>query len=278
MENILLPIDVNETFTVPEFACWLATITKSRLTGVILENIKQPSTPVLKTIHGMPYLETIVSEDFPENLDKKRKQSAYTRLFEEACERRGVKSTIHRDSGLPLEELIHESRFADLLIAEPEFRIESSDERLPSHCIESLLEKAECPVILSPASFEGIDEIVFAYDGTASSVFAIKQFTYLLPELSEKRMIVMQAAKEESQTITERTRIEELLRPHYSSVKFSTVDGDPDGALFEYLLGKKNAFLVMGAYGRTIISRFFHRSMASRLISTLNIPVFITHR
>ncbi|MHA4844134.1 hypothetical protein ACX0G7_08220 [Flavitalea antarctica] len=232
----------------------------------------------MKTILEVPYLETIVSGDFPETQRRKKQFTEYMRMFGETCDRRHVRWGWHRDSGLPLEELIGETRFADLLIADPGLKFDESDHGFPSHFIESLLVKSECPVIMAPSSFEGIDEVIFAYDGTASSVFAIKQFTYLLQELSDKRMIVIQAHKDGNLTIDEKARIGELLQPHYSSVAFHPVQGDSRDALLDYLLGKKNVFLVLGSYGGSMLSRFYHKSTASRLIRTFDIPVFIAHR
>ncbi len=47
-------------------------------------------------------------------------------------------------------------------------------------------------MILAPLSFEGIDEILFAYDGGKSALFSIRQFTSLFPELTDKKIIVLQ--------------------------------------------------------------------------------------
>jgi len=53
--------------------------------------------------------------------------------------------------------------------------------------------------------------------------------------------------------------------------------GDPDSKLFEELLVRKNIFLVMGAYGRNAVSRFFKRSQADMLIKAVSQPIFIAH-
>lgn len=278
MEKILLAVNVSQVNIVPlDFACWLAKLTHSKLTGVLLENIKGSSVPAMKSLHGMPYVETIVSTDLRENAARKNYCDEYIRLFDGACDRRVVRSAIHRDSRDPLEEIVRESRFADLMVVDPEISFDGGPRRVPSEFVESLLGKAECPVVLSPSSFDGIEEIVLAYDGSASSVFAIKQFSYLLPELSDKRVIVTQVHKKQDWSVKERKQIGELLQPHFSAVGFHTLVGDPDEALFEFLLKKKNAFLVMGSYGRTAISRYFHRSTSSLLARVLNLPIFIAH-
>jgi nucleotide-binding universal stress UspA family protein len=54
--------------------------------------------------------------------------------------------------------------------------------------------------------------------------------------------------------------------------------GDPSDELFGYLLERKNAIVVLGAYGRGILSRFLKPSHASLLLRTINLPIFIAHR
>jgi hypothetical protein len=69
--------------------------------------------------------------------------------------------------------LIEESRFADLLIIDAETSFNRGLEANPTRFVKEILQHAECPVVISPVSFEGLDEIIFAYDGSASSVYAI---------------------------------------------------------------------------------------------------------
>jgi nucleotide-binding universal stress UspA family protein len=47
--------------------------------------------------------------------------------------------------------------------------------------------------------------------------------------------------------------------------------------LVNYFLMKKNKLIVMGAYGRSMLSSFFKRSSADALIRILDLPIFITH-
>jgi nucleotide-binding universal stress UspA family protein len=55
-----------------------------------------------------------------------------------------------------------------------------------------------------------------------------------------------------------------------------TIKGPAEKELLNFLLRKKT-LVVMGAYGRGIISRFFHQSMAEQLVDLSLFPVFITH-
>ena len=54
--------------------------------------------------------------------------------------------------------------------------------------------------------------------------------------------------------------------------------GDASDELFGFLIDRKNAIVVLGAYGRGILSRFLKPSHASLVLRTINLPIFIAHR
>lgn len=174
--------------------------------------------------------------------------SRNTVLFENFCQSNEVNTSVQRLSNPSLEDIILETRFADMLIADPEMSLGDSHEGSPTRFIKELLAKSECPVILAPLSFDGIDEILFAYDGGKSAVFAIRQFTNLFPELTDKKIIVLQVNEPPSgEAVTEREKIQKLLQLHYTSIGFTILHGNSSDELFKYLLGRRNIFVVLGA-------------------------------
>jgi nucleotide-binding universal stress UspA family protein len=132
-------------------------------------------------------------------------------------------------------------------------------------------------VIISPYSFESIDDIIFSYNGTKSSVFAIKQFTYLFPELRQKKAIVVNVRNDELDTLEEQFKMKEWMKNHYTDVEYVLLKGEPSDQLFGYLIERKNGIVVMGAYGRGMLSRFFKPSHARLIVKTINLPLFISH-
>lgn len=59
------------------------------------------------------------------------------------------------------------------------------------------------------------------------------------------------------------------LQNHYSVIGFETVEGSATNELLSYLLHKENTFSIMGAYGRSDLSRFFKHSHADLLLKTI---------
>ena len=94
-------------------------------------------------------------------------------------------------------------------------------------------------------------KLTIAYDGTDSSVFAMKQFIYLFPELTNVKTTVLQAIKNEDDESDENgeRKLKEFLMMHYDAIYHDTLHGDADIELFKKFIGQKNKMLVMGAYG-----------------------------
>jgi nucleotide-binding universal stress UspA family protein len=123
-----------------------------------------------------------------------------------------------------------------------------------------------------------VDEIVFTYDGTESSVFAIKQFAHLFPSLTDKKVVVVSVRDGEGVTLEQQFKIKEWLKAHYPQAEFVVLKGSASDELFGYLIEKRNAMIVMGAYGRKMFSRFFKPSQARLVMKSVNLPVFIAHQ
>ena len=271
MRKVLLAVDsLNLNMASIDFACYIALLTKSRLTGVFLENIlvEEIAEPSLGSYSASKGLSSSERQELTnENI----------RFFREACEKRGIQSGIHRDRGLPSGEIIEESRFADLIIMEPSLSFKKKMEGAPSAFAREVLEQSECPVLIAPDRFEGIDELVYSYDGSKSSVYAIKQFTYLVPELYNKKITLLEVNKPNELTVKSKPKISEWLKVYYQDIHFEVINGEVDKELFKYALQKKNILLVMGAYGRSMISLFLQESRASLVVKSSNFPIFISH-
>ena len=279
MQKILLVLDGAKPDTnSSDFACFIASLTHSSLHAIFIQNILGEEEPVLKQQFALSYVETITSKDLPENKQKADACAAYEKTFAATCMNRGVSQRIHHNRKAEASDIISESRFADMIIINPQTSFKTSDDGTPSSFVKEILSAAECPVILTPYSFSAIDELIFPYDGSRSSVFAIRQFAYLFPQLSAKKLTVLQINDEPGSNIKEKEKLGDLLGNHFSEIVYRQFTGNPGDELFEYLLGKENVFVIMGAYGKGPLSNPFRHSRADLLVKTINLPVFIAHR
>ena len=271
MEKILLIINANRPDIASiDFACRIAAFAQSGLTGLFIENLffEQTTKALAATQMSQVHETAGVRTDTDQAV----------RIFSEECERKGISSDVYIDTGEPVQEVIFESRFADLLIVDPDISFYGREEIVPSHFIKEILTRAECPVLIAPQVFEDIDEIIFSYDGSASSVFAIKLFTYLFPGFKNRNVTLLEIKKSaEEEFDKSHRRVMQLLRDHFETVYYHVMKGDVNDELFVSFFMKKKKLIVMGAYGRSMLSRFFKRSSAEALIRMVDLPIFITH-
>ena len=65
-------------------------------------------------------------------------------LFKERCAREEAMHNVHRDRGVPANELIAESRFADILVVDAETSFKKHYEGSPTEIIKTILKKDTC--------------------------------------------------------------------------------------------------------------------------------------
>lgn len=273
MQKILLALNRGQVnMNVVDFGCYIARLCRSELTVISLGNgIQEPEPKALVEAGGELVTAGAVPQKNQAGADDKL-------LFESACQNRGASFRINECYGDPLTDLLAESRFADLLIVDPEISFGNRRESIPSSFLKELLAKCECPVAIAPYSFDNISEIMFAYDGSASAIHAIKQFSYLFPGLSDCMLTILQVSDEKPAPLIEKKKLIEFMQAHYSSIGYRIFEGKASDELFRFLHDKKNMFVVMGAYGRRNLASLLKHSTADKLLQSVNLPIFIAHK
>lgn len=256
-----------------DFACFIARLTESRVTGIFLDNSASKKPKVLKSGHTREKIDG----KFTLQTEVSAIRQTITH-FTDGCINRGALYKIHSATGVPADELIYETRFADLLVLDAEMSFKKAFEGMPTNFAKTMLAKAECPVLIAPDRFDRVDEILFTYDGLASSVFAIKQFTYLFPEFRGKRITILHVSDKTSQRDAQASRLIEWLKLYFFDAHIEIHSGNLQSTLLDFCLKRQNLIVVMGAFGRSSVSRFFKESAAELLIETIAHPIFISHR
>jgi len=199
--------------------------------------------------------------------------------FEEDCVRHHIEHRVHTDfSSFALPELQKESRYADLMILGSQRFYENLGLESPNEYLRDALHDTECPVLVAPEVFNYPESVVLAYDGSSSSVYAIRQFAYLFPELCRTSTILVYAAKKEGRGIPDEDYIRELAARHFSDLTFFELEANPRDYFSTWMADLDSPILVSGAFGRSGFSQIFKRSFASDVIAENQFPVFIAHR
>lgn len=258
-----------------DYPVYLSKLTNSRLTVLLLDEYKLQPLMVVSNDPMFPTVEyRIPTVEIADN---------QAILFEEGKQRilkssqdNNISLVIHDGSGDAGNDIIVESRFSDLIIVKSTMSFNFSDTDSPSDFLLHILPKVECPVLILPQDVQTINEIVFTYNGNYSSIYAIRQFTYLFPQLSKVPVTILYVPEEEGE-IKHQQQLKELLYQHYENISFKILQGEPGEAIQNELVTINNAVATFGALGRNKLSYFFKKSAAINILNKLHIPLFITH-
>jgi len=174
------------------------------------------------------------------------------------------------------DTLVTESRFADLLIIASEVFYQNLGQETQDDYLQTILHLSECPIVLIPEQCTFPEHTIFAYDGSKSSVFAFKQYTYLFGSSEQKRTIIVYASNKDQ--IPDEEAIESYATSHYDKVSLYKLEGEPKTYFKDWLSENKNAILVSGAYARSYLSEFVRKSFVDTLIHEHKMPLFIAHQ
>jgi hypothetical protein len=200
-------------------------------------------------------------------------------LFEEACTKEGIHYRVHKENNeIAIASLVEETRFADVLLVSSELFYKNIGDVQPNFYLEEVLKKSECPVMLVPEGFTPPVQNVIAYDGSESSVFAMKQFGYLFPGLATQQTVLLSISAAGKETLPEYSLITELAAGHYPGLRIEMAAMIDRHDFTTWLMEQPLSYVVMGAYSRSMFSEFFKKSFAAGVIKEIKMPVFIAHK
>ncbi len=269
MKKILVVFDgYNFSPASLDFVQKLATNTPFLLTGVFLSSIDY------KSLFGYPlaaggYLTAIEydNELFVKNVD----------YFKQYCDKNGFEYRVHDDlGGDALDMLKMETRFADLLVLGSETFFKDVEMTTPGEYLKDVILDAECPILLLPEDYTFPERLILTYDGGKQSMYALKQFAYIFPELcSLEATLVYGSTKNEELPYID--FLEEFAGRHYGNLNILKLDIEPKKYFNTWLVNNKNAMVISGAFGRSDVSMLFSRSFMSEVIAEHKLPIFIAH-
>lgn len=259
-----------------DYAIQLTQAANAHLAGVFLDEFLYRTYKVSKVIKTYEDYEAIMKK--LDEKDKVKRDEAVMQ-FQKACEKAKITFSIHRDKSIALQELKHESMFADLIIINEYETFTKYKEEPPTRFMKDLLGDVQCPVLVVPNAFKPVDKIVLLYDGGPSALYAVKMFSYLFGNFQDLPVEVYTVNDQmENLRLPDNKLMREFIKRHFPKATYSVAKGNAEELILGYLRNRKeNELVVLGAYRRSELSRWFKTSMADTLMKELDTPLFIAH-
>ena len=275
MKKIILICNGGDIANLMTFAFSLVEASKLKLLGMFPEVIQFDEMPVRARVLQLATAGLdadidavdILQDDISRNID----------LFASICEEEAIHKSVFRGLRPTIEEIAAESRFADYIIMDAIPRKGYVIDLFHERIVKELLPSVECPVIIAPSSFTGLNEVMFWYEGNTSSAFAMKQFTYLGLLADDIRTTILTTSQMGNTRQNDLQKMREWQCRHFDFNNIQTVDDRYDKGLFDFILRKNKTMLITGAHFRGRLLRFFQFSRSVLSIKTLPFPLFITN-
>ncbi len=248
-----------------EFAREMATMYQWTLIGVLLaDTIRSDSGYPFPNDLGFTETETTLETEIQE-MNKLRE--ANIKVFRDTCSAAGIPYEIESD--VQLKKLIEFSTAAELMI---------TDSRVEFHQfhLTAIVHQSHCPVCLIYTSAPEMKHIVLTYDGSDRSKKAIESFIRIFPKnILPTKLVSVNAPLE---VVEHKEFINGVVKKHFPGLEMIQLEGKVTEELDRFILQfPRDAFVVMGAFGRTALSRLFQHSVGKKVWEETGASFFIAH-
>lgn len=243
------------------------------LTGAFLPQVDFAS------LWSMTSADTPFSASIPLVEDSTSKEVHYNiQRFESYCRQNNIRFKTHSEFfNFAIPELKAESRFADLLIVSSEKFYKQAGTEVSNSYLKEILHGLECPLIVIPEKHCAPAANILTYDGTAASIFSIKQFAYLFPEWTKHPTTILHTASSGESGWPHESQIREWINAHFPQAIWELLVLSPKSLVAAWLTEHKNAIVISGSFGRSGLSMLFRKSYIADAINEHQLPVFIAH-
>lgn len=259
-----------------QYAAFLSNEAQAHLVGIFLDDFSYHTYRISDLVKN----KETVNEKLAvfENKDKVIREQA-VHNFEEVCRRFHLNFSVHHDRNIAITELLHESVYTDLLIIDRKETLTNYPENVPTRFIRDLLSEVQCPIVIVPKIYDPVKKIFLLYDGGPSSVYSIKMFSYLFPSFKNVTAEVISVnAPDQSLHLPDIRLMKEFMKRHFPDAAYKVMQDSPEKEILHYLKEQKESgMVVLGAYDRGMVSRWFKHSMADVLMKEIRFPLFIAH-
>ncbi|MAG84214.1 hypothetical protein CMK10_08650 [Candidatus Poribacteria bacterium] len=274
--KILLGLDGSDyTQSATQYACQIASKHQAEITGMAIIDM-----PGIGSFGGPAPIGAIhYSKEAEKQRIEKAQEKAVKILqsFEETCKSENVNYNIHADTGRPFEEIVDESKYHDFIVVGQQTFFQYNPDGEPDETLDKLLTLGMTPILAVPDYTRDINRILVAYDDSVQSARSIQMFL-MLNIWNQCEITILNVNDDKDKGL----QLLKKLEGYFTSYGVGTQDlccikGDPSSEIMSQIQELSIDLLVMGAYGRNDIVKFFFGSVTQQILEQANIPVLLYH-
>ncbi len=277
IKSILVPTDGSAYSKVAlEYGIHLAEKFVAKITGLHVVDDRDLEGPLLSDIAG-----SLGFTPYRNYLPKFRKVledrgDLILEAFRNSCQQKSIRPKVKRVSGTVPGKIAEEAKKVDLVIIAQRGEHERWSSGLLGSTTESVVRRSPRPVLVTPASFRDLRNILIAYDGSVESNQALKTTceNFALGEAWLKAVIVT-GDTDKFEDLTQ--EIEAFVSPYQIDVDIECLRGEAAKEILRYAEESRIDLIVMGAFGHSRIHDLILGGTTAYILRNTTLPVLL-HR
>jgi nucleotide-binding universal stress UspA family protein len=275
IKSVLIPTDGSAYSKVAlEYGIYLAEKFGAQITGLHVVDERDLEGPLLSDIAG-----SLGFTPYQNYLPKFRKiledrGDLILETFRNACEQKSIRPKVKRISGTVPGIISEEAKKVDLVIIAQRGEHERWSSGLLGSTTESVVRRSPRPVLVTPASFRELGNVLVAYDGSAESTQALKTTceTFAFSDARLKAVIVTGDPKR-CESLTQ--EIEAFISPYEMDVDIECLRGEASKEILGHAETEGVDLIVMGAFGHSRLHDFILGGTTAYIIRNSTLPVLL---
>ena len=276
IKKIMVPTDGSDYGKIAiEYGIYIAKRFDAQLTGIHVMDIRLIQGPVFTDISGSVGLPPY--QEFLPMLQDSLEERAETILqaFRTQCEEAGVHTETKKTVGVIDETIVEEGINFDLILLAQRGEHFHLGGALLGSTAESVVRKSRRPVMVTPATFQEIESMGLAYDGSGPADNAL-QLVVELYEQTAWPLTVIIITDDHSVGASLDQKIEDFLEPYKIDSTTIILRGKEEREIIKFIKEGSVELMVMGAYGHNRLRELILGSTTSYVIRKSTIPVLLS--
>ena len=275
IKSLLIPTDGSAYSKIAlSYGIYLAEKFGAKITGLHVVDDRDLEGPLLSDIAG-----SLGFTPYQNYLPKFRKiledrGELILEAFRNACEQKSIRPKVKRVSGTVPGKIAEEAKKVDLVIIAQRGEHERWSSGLLGSTTESVVRRSPRPVLVTPASFRELGNVLVAYDGSVESNQALKMTceTFAFSDTRLKAIIVTG----DPMRCEDLTReIEAFVSPYEMDVEIECLRGEASKEILSYAEAEGIDLIVMGAFGHSRLHDLILGGTTAYIIRNATLPVLL---